>query len=143
MLQNKAGRGRVSRHMLKIRMQRTGRINTPSYRIVVLEHASSPKAGKYVEKVGTYDPKSKQRTLDTERVKYWISVGAQPSPTVHNMLVSLGIIEGKKINVLPKYKEPVKEEVAAEAAPAAAEAPAAPAEEAPAEEVKEETPAQA
>ena len=143
--------------MLKIRMQRTGRINTPSYRIVVLEHASSPKAGKYVEKVGTYDPKSKQRTLDTERVKYWISVGAQPSPTVHNMLVSLGIIDGKKINVLPKYKEPVKEEVAAdstsspqaEAAPAAekaAEEPAAeaaPAEEVPAEEVKEETPAQA
>ena len=130
-------------------MQRTGRINTPSYRIVVLEHASSPKAGKYVEKVGTYDPKSKQRTLDTERVKYWISVGAQPSPTVHNMLVSLGVIEGKKINVLPKYKEPVKEEVAAEAAPAAekaAEVPAAeatPAEEAPAEEAKEETPAQA
>ena len=145
MLQNKGERGRVSRHMLKIRMQRTGRINTPSYRIVVLEHASSPKAGKYVEKVGTYDPKSKQRTLDIERVKYWISVGAQPSPTVHNMLVSLGIIDGKKINVLPKYKEPVKEEVAAEAAPAAAEEVAveAPAEEAPAEEVKEETPAQA
>ena len=131
--------------MLKIRMQRTGRINTPSYRIVVLEHASSPKAGKYVEKVGTYDPKSKQRTLDTDRVKYWISVGAQPSPTVHNMLVSLGIIDAKKINVLPKYKEPIKEEVVAEAAPAAAEAPAAeaaPIEESPAEEAKEETPAQ-
>ncbi len=128
-------------------MQRTGRINTPSYRIVVLEHASSPKAGKYVEKVGTYDPKSKQRALDTERIKYWISVGAQPSPTVHNMLVSLGVIDAKKINVLPKYKEPVKEEVAAETAPAA-EAPAeATAEAAPVEEVavvedtKEETPA--
>ena len=137
--------------MLKIRMQRTGRINTPSYRIVVLEHASSPKAGKYVEKVGTYDPKSKQRTLDTERVKYWISVGAQPSPTVHNMLVSLGIINAKKINVLPKYKEPVKEEAPAEVAPVAekpAEEPAAaPAEEAPAEapaeEKKEEAPAEA
>ncbi len=145
--------------MLKIRMQRTGRINTPSYRIVVLEHASSPKAGKYVEKVGTYDPKSKQRTLNVERIKYWISVGAQPSPTVHNMLVSLKVIDAKKINVLPKYKEPVKEEVAAEAAPAAEkaaeetpadvspEAPAkeeaAPAEEpaAPVEEAKEETPA--
>ena len=105
--------------MLKIRMQRTGRINTPSYRIVVLEHASSPKAGKYVEKVGTYDPKSKQRALDTERIKYWISVGAQPSPTVHNMLVSLSIIDAKKINVLPKYKEPVKE-AAADAGAAAA-----------------------
>ncbi len=120
--------------MLKIRMQRTGRINTPSYRIVVVEHTASPKAGKFVDKVGTYDPKSKQRVLDAERIKHWLSVGAKPSATVHNMLVSLGIIDGKKINVLPKYKEPVKEEVAAEAAPAA---PAAAAEEAP----KEETPA--
>src|SRR3989344_7652631 len=92
--------------MLKIRMQRTGRINSPSYRIVVVEHTASPKAGKFVDKVGTYDPKSKQRVLDAERIKHWISVGAQPSATVHNILVSLGIMEGKKINVLPKYKEP-------------------------------------
>ena len=112
--------------MLKIRMQRTGRINMPSYRIVVLEHTSSPKAGKFVEKVGTYNPKSKERVLDTERIKYWMSVGAQPSATVHNMLVSLGILNEKKINVLPSYKEPVKEEVKAEAA--AAPAPEAPAE---------------
>ena len=134
----------MSRHMLKIRMQRTGRINTPSYRIVVLEHASSPKAGKYVEKVGTYNPKSKERSLNTDRIKYWISVGAQPSATVHNMLVSLRIIDAKKVNVLPKYKEPVKEEIAAEAAPVAeraAEEPAA--EAAPAEEVKDATPAEA
>ncbi len=107
-----------------------------------------------MEKVGTYDPKSKQRVLDVERIKYWISVGAQPSATVHNMLVSLKIIDAKKINVLPKFKEPApavedsgeakKEEVAAEAAPAA-EAPAeaaAPVEEvAVVEETKEETPA--
>ena len=127
-------------------MQRTGRINMPSYRIVVVEHTASPKAGKFVDKVGTYNPKSKERKLDAERIKYWISVGAQPSDTVHNMLVSLGIIQGKKINVLPKYKEPAKEEVAAEAAVPAAEAPAveeAKAEEAPVSEVKEETPAQA
>ena len=94
--------------MLKIRMQRTGRINTPSYRIVVVEHTASPKAGKFVDKVGTYDPKSKQRLLDTERIKHWLSVGAKPSATVHNMLVSLGIIDGKKINVLPMYKPPAE-----------------------------------
>ncbi|OGG51634.1 30S ribosomal protein S16 [Candidatus Kaiserbacteria bacterium RIFCSPHIGHO2_02_FULL_54_11b] len=130
--------------MLKIRMQRTGRINSPSYRIIVVEHAEGPKTGNIVEKVGTYDPKSKQRVLDAERIKYWISVGAKPSATVHNMLVSLGIINAKKINVLPKYKEPVKEEAAPEAAPAApaevlTEEPSA--EATPAEEVKEETPA--
>lgn len=100
--------------MLKIRMQRTGRINTPSYRIVVVEHTASPKAGKFVDKVGTYDPKSKKRALNAERIKYWLSVGAKPSATVHNMLVSLKIIDAKKINVLPQYKAPA-EAAAAEA----------------------------
>lgn len=108
--------------MLKIRMQRTGRINTPSYRIVVVEHTASPKAGKFVDKVGTYDPKSKQRVLDTERIKHWISVGAQPSATVHNMLVSLKIIEGKKINVLPMYKAPEEAAIAEQEAEAQKEA---------------------
>lgn len=93
--------------MLKIRMQRTGRINMPSYRIVVTEHTASPQAGKYVERVGSYDPKSNQRTLVEDRIKYWMSVGAKPSDTVHNMLVSAGILNAKKINVLPSYKEPV------------------------------------
>jgi small subunit ribosomal protein S16 len=98
--------------MLKIRMQRTGRINSPSYRIVVVEHTASPTAGKFVDKVGTYNPKSKERKLDADKIKHWISVGAKPSATVHNMLVSLGIINAKKINVLPRFKAP-------EASPAA------------------------
>ena len=106
--------------MLKIRMQRVGRINQPSYRIVVTEHTASPKAGKFVEKLGTYNPRTKARSLDEARIKYWMSVGAQPSATVHNMLVSLGALKAKKINVLPKYKEPAKEETSAE--PASAEA---------------------
>ena len=119
--------------MLKIRMQRTGRINSPSYRIVVVEHARSPKAGNIVEKVGTYDPKTKEKKLNAERIKYWVSVGAQPSATVHNMLVSLGIIDAKKINVLPKYKAPV--DAAAEAEKAAAEKEAEAAAKAAAKEV--------
>lgn len=92
--------------MLKIRMQRIGKINQPSFRIVVVEHAASPKAGSFVDKVGTYNPKTKERTLDEGKIKYWISVGAKPSATVHNMLVSLGVVSGKKINVLPAYKAP-------------------------------------
>lgn len=90
------------RNMLKVRLQRTGRRNGPSFRIVVLEHTSGPKAGKVVEKVGTYNPRTKTRTLDAERVKYWLSVGAKASDTVHNLLISAGIIEGEKISVLPK-----------------------------------------
>lgn len=91
-------------------MQRTGRINDPSYRLIVTEHTASVATGKFVEKVGTYDPKSKVRQLSEERIKYWMSVGAKPSATVHNMLVSLGILNAKKINVLPSYKAPASPE---------------------------------
>ncbi len=116
--------------MLKIRMQRTGRINIPSYRIVVVEHTASPKAGKFVELVGNYNPKSKDRNLKEDRIKYWMSVGAQPSDTVHNMLISAGILNGKKINVLPRKSPPKSEapgrEVASAAAPIAPETPAEP-----------------
>lgn len=109
--------------MLKIRMQRVGRINMPSYRLIVVEHTEGPKTGKFTEVVGTYDPRRKERALKEDRIKYWMSVGAKPSDTVHNMLVSAGIISGKKINVLPKFVAP--EAPAEEAVPAAAEAPAA------------------
>jgi small subunit ribosomal protein S16 len=102
--------------MLMIRLQRVGRINDPSYRLVVVERARAAKAGKYVEKVGSYNPKSKKRVLETDRIKYWMSVGAKPTGTVHNMLISAGILTGKKINVLPQ-KSPPK---VAEATPATA-----------------------
>jgi small subunit ribosomal protein S16 len=118
--------------MLKIRLQRTGRINSPSYRIVVTEHTASPKAGKSVEVLGHYNPKTKVRVLNEDRVKYWLSVGAQPSDTMHNMLISAGVIEGKKINVLPKKTVP-KKEVEVETAPAAAPTSATVVEETPAE----------
>jgi len=120
--------------MLKIRMQRTGRINQPSYRIVVTERARAAKTGNIVEKVGTYDPRSKQRNLNADRIKYWLSVGAQATPTMHNMLISVGIIEGKKINVLPK-KSPPKADAAEAAAPATE---AKPVEEVPAPELNDD-----
>src|SRR3990167_3575434 len=102
--------------MLKIRMQRSGRINQPSFRIVVTEHTSSPKAGKYVERVGFYNPASKERTLLEDRIKYWMSVGAKPSGTVHNMLVSVGLLNAKKIKVLPRKTVTKPVETAPEAA---------------------------
>ena len=95
----------------------------PTYRIVVVEHARSPKAGNFLEKLGSYNPKTKERILNTERIKYWLSVGAQASGTMHNMLVSAGIVQGKKVNVLPR-KSPPK----AEAAPESSTPAAAPAE---------------
>jgi len=127
--------------MLKIRLQRTGRTNNPSYRVVVTEHTNGPKSGRATEILGSYNPKTKERVLDGERIKHWLKNGAQASGTMHNMLVSAGILSGKKINVLPKKTVPKKEEPAAEAP--VSEAPAAAAElaaEAPAEEA---APAQA
>lgn len=121
--------------MLKIRLQRTGRVNDPSYRVVVTEHTNGPKSGRAKEVLGSYNPKSKERILNADRVKYWISVGAKASGTMHNMLVSAGIVSGKKVNVLPKKTVAKKEE---EAAPAAAPAPAPVAEEATPEPVAEE-----
>lgn len=101
--------------MLKIRLQRIGRINDPAFRIVVVEHTESTKSGNFIEKLGTYNPKTKQHTLNAERVKYWLSVGAKASGTMHNMLVSLGVVSGKKINVLPRKSPPKKGEEVAQA----------------------------
>lgn len=130
--------------MLKIRMQRIGRTNMPQFRLIVAEHTEGPKTGKIVEKVGTYNPKTKEKTLDGGRIKYWLSVGAKASPTVHNMLINAGIISGKKINVLPRKSPPrVEGETRVEAGPpkkeeVTAKAAEAPTEETPAEEKKEE-----
>ncbi|HEX5774371.1 MAG TPA: 30S ribosomal protein S16 [Candidatus Paceibacterota bacterium] len=144
--------------MLMIRFQRIGRKNDPAFRMAVLEKTAGPKAGKYVDLVGTYNPKTKAMTVNGDRIKEWVAKGAQLSPSLSNLLVSKGIIEGKKVNVLPKKTPIVKEAPAEEAAPAAPavaaeeaevaapeEAPeAAVAEEsAPAEEAPAEAPAEA
>src|SRR3989344_2819944 len=122
--------------MLMIRFQRIGRTNDPAFRIVVLEKERAAKTGSIVQLLGTYNPRSKALTLDADKVKEWIAKGAQPTGSIHNLLINKGVITGKKVNVLSK-KTPQK----AEAAPAA-EAPtevkvvteAEPATKAPAEE---------
>jgi small subunit ribosomal protein S16 len=114
--------------MLMIRFQRIGRTNDPAFRIVVIEKERAAKAGNIVELLGTYNPRSKAFTLNEEQTKHWISMGAQPTGSIHNLLINKKVIEGKKINVLGK-KTPQKteEQIAAEAAAvkAAAEAKAA------------------
>jgi len=90
--------------MLKIRLQRTGRKANPVYRVVVTPHTSGPKSGKYVESLGWYDAKQGTKDLNSERITYWISQGAQVSGTVHNFLVDEKIVSGKKVNVSPKRK---------------------------------------
>ncbi len=137
--------------MLMIRLQRIGRKNDPAFRVLVLEKTASPKAGTYTDLLGTYNPKTKAFTMAEDRLKDWMKKGAQVSPSLHNILVSKGIIEGKKVQVISKSnleKNKAKNEEAAAAAAAAeeeakraaAEAAAAPAPEPEAAPV-EETPA--
>src|SRR3989338_8609610 len=88
--------------MLMIRFQRIGRVNDPAFRIVVLEKERAAKAGNVVEQLGTYNPRSKALTLDAGAVKKWIANCAQPTGSIHNLLINKGIITGKKVNVLSK-----------------------------------------
>ena len=111
--------------MLMIRLQRTGRKHEPTFRIVLTDSKNGPKSGKYLENLGWYDTRIKNKTdqMDTEKIKHWISKGAQLSVTLHNYLVNQKVITGKKLNALPK-KTPIKKEASAEAAKSAAPAPA-------------------
>ena len=93
--------------MLAIRLYRQGKKNQPFFKIVVTEKQKSSTRGRFVEEIGFYNPLTKERKIVGERVKYWISVGAQPSDTVHNMLVSEKIIDSPKI---PKHKKAKKKE---------------------------------
>jgi len=98
--------------MLKIRLQRVGRKNDPSFRVVVTEHTTAAKKpGSFQEVLGSYDPRKDTNELKVERIKFWMERGAQASGTVHNLLIKAGVITGKKINVLPKKTVPAKEEV--------------------------------
>jgi small subunit ribosomal protein S16 len=88
--------------MLKIRLQRLGRKNDPHFKLIVTPHTYKSKTHKFTEDLGHYDVKSGTYEFKADRVKYWMSVGATATPTVHNLLVAKNIIEGKKKNVLPK-----------------------------------------
>jgi small subunit ribosomal protein S16 len=84
--------------MLMLRFQRIGRRNDPAFRIVATEKRSKPKSG-FLEILGSYHPKTKDTQLKNERILHWLSKGAQASETVHNLLVSKGVVQGKKIAV--------------------------------------------
>jgi len=94
--------------MLKIRLQRIGRKNDPSFRAVLTDSKNSTKSGKFLEIVGTYNPKAGATTFKSDRIKYWMSKGAKLSDTMHNFLVQEKVIEGKKMNVLSKKKPTIK-----------------------------------
>ncbi|MDT8758134.1 30S ribosomal protein S16 [Sphingomonas psychrotolerans] len=137
---------------LSMRLSRGGSKKRPYYRIVIAD-ARSPRDGKFIEKIGTYNPllakdDEKRIVLDGDRAKHWLSVGAQPTDRVARFLDVAGIKERTARNNPNKGKpgekaveraeeRAEKAKAAEEAAAAAAAAPAA--EEAPAEAPAEET----
>lgn len=128
--------------MLKIRLQRTGRKNEPTFRLVLTDSKNSAKSGRFLEVLGNYDSRRGEKAeFKSDRISHWMGMGAQVSDTVHNLLVEKKLISGKKLNKLPKKNAPVKEVVAEVPAPLVKEAAAPAVETAP--EVVEEAPAPA
>jgi small subunit ribosomal protein S16 len=129
---------------LKIRLARGGAKKRPFYRIVVAD-SRSPRDGRYIEKIGTFDPlKAKDAAdrvvLDLEKAKAWLGKGAQPTDRVARILDGVGLLKREARNnpekAQPKKKAQERAAAAAEAEKAAKEAAAAPApaaEEAPTE----------
>src|SRR6478735_1993474 len=133
---------------LKLRLARAGTKKRPYYHVVVAD-ARSPRDGRFIEKIGTYDPKledkEKRVTLITERVQHWLSVGAQPTDRVARFVDVAGLkkreprnnperaVPGKKATERAEAKVKAEADRAA-AADAAKNAPAPAAEEAPAAE---------
>lgn len=130
--------------MLVIKFFRVGKKNQPSFKIVVAEQGTPTRGGRFVEQIGFYNPISKEKVLNSERIKYWISVGAKPTPRTKNLFITEKIIEGKKVDVHNKPKKKEEEGAKPAAAPKAEakEAPAEKKEEKPAEEPKKEVPAE-
>lgn len=106
--------------MVKIRLRRFGKRNTPVYRVVVAD-GRSPRDGRIIEEIGSYDPllKSNNFTLNLDRVDYWLGVGAQASDTVNSF-----IKKARKGSEEAADEESETEAVEASAEPEAAPEPA-------------------
>ena len=134
---------------LRIRLSRGGAKKRPFYRIVIAD-SRSPRDGKFIEKIGTYNPMlpkegGNRLVIKKDRVKYWVSVGALPSDRVARFLGDAGLMEkvvapaNQTKQNMPKLKaQERQQEQADKAKTAATEATATPAEEATAEEAPAE-----
>lgn len=115
------------RAMVRIRLKRMGRTHRPFYRVNAIEKRNQ-RDGKIIENLGWYDPCAKDETkqvcLDEDRIRHWLSVGAQPSETVQDLLGKAGIMDAEKIKagrmarVAGKMKAQEEARIAAEKAAA-------------------------
>ena len=106
--------------MLKIRLQRTGKRGQAYFRIVILEHTKKTK-GSFLELLGNYNPHEKKLNVKVDRIQYWMSKGAQISPTVNNLLVNHKLWDRPKM----ESWKPKKKKGAEKSAPAEKPAPKA------------------
>jgi|SRR5687768_6707778 small subunit ribosomal protein S16 len=113
---------------VKIRLSRGGAKKRPYYYVVVA-HATSPRDGRYIEQIGTYDPMLKKDSgdrvkIDVERARHWLSVGAQPTDRVARFLDAAGLMKRAAAQnpdkAKPKKKAQERAAAAAEKAKAAA-----------------------
>lgn len=132
--------------MLAIKLAQTGKTNKKMFRLVISEKSRDP-YGDVLEILGSYNPHSKELAVKGERVKYWISKGAQMTATVNNLLLEKKIIEGKKTTAskagkpsekrLAQIKTKADKKAAKESAPVEEAAKEEPVVETPAETVVE------
>ena len=136
---------------LKIRLARGGAKKRPFYRIVVAEN-TAPRDGLFIERVGTYNPMvpkdhPQRLTVNQDRVKYWLSVGARPTHRVHKFFASMDLMPAFEVRDQPKKSAPGKKridreaEAAASAAAEASKKSAADSEASPADAGDADTPA--
>ena len=110
--------------MLIIRLQRVGKKNDPSFRVVLTDSRRAPQSGGFLEILGSYDARKGEPQLKAGRIQHWLGKGVQTSGTVHNLLLRAKLITGDKIRVSPLAKKRPPE--AAVTAPVSApETPAA------------------
>ena len=91
--------------MLMLRLQRVGRKHHPVFRVVVTDKRNGTKSGRFLEVIGSFDAKMGKTALDKDRVSHWLSKGAKATPTLHNILVTKGVVKGPKINPIRKPKQ--------------------------------------
>ena len=104
--------------MIAIKLRPVGKKKQISYRVAVMEKKSKL-VGKFIEDLGWYNPHTDKFGINTARATYWVGVGAQPTATVHNILVDAKVVKGAKIALQKKSKHPQEPVAAVQEQPAA------------------------
>lgn len=85
-------------HMLRIRLQRRGKRNYATYRVVVADQRA-PIQGRFIADLGPYNPHTNTFTVEKNDVEHWLKRGVQATPTVHNLLVTHGLLKADKMTI--------------------------------------------